>query len=335
MKISASVYSSASSKLPQLINELDEHGIDYFHIDCNDDPLVFNDIKEIRKYSSKPVDLHLITPTPERYYSMIAECGVEYVTFQFEELKRRIDIPTTLSAHLGLAITSETEIKVFDDYSDRFSFVLIMATTPGMSGGVFNKENFKKIREFRKKYPTKQIHVDGGVNAEVSFILRNMGVNAAVVGSYLFKSVPLGKALMNLKMHETNSHYQVRDFMHDTNDIPLVHPNERNIEQVLRSIEEKNMGFTILVDTEGKLDGIISNADIRKGLLKNIKDLNKIDVDTIINRDPVMIAENQTVLEMLKLIKSKQFPISYIPVVNHENVITGCVTFVNLIKGEL
>ena len=31
-----------------------------------------------------------------------------------------------------------------------------------------NKENFKKIRKFRSTYPGKKIHVDGGVNGEVS-----------------------------------------------------------------------------------------------------------------------------------------------------------------------
>ena len=47
-----------------------------------------------------------------------------------------------------------------------------MTTTPGESGGKFNKINFNKIREFRKKFPEKNIHIDGGINDELGFIMR-------------------------------------------------------------------------------------------------------------------------------------------------------------------
>jgi pentose-5-phosphate-3-epimerase len=49
----------------------------------------------------------------------------------------------------------------------------------------FVKTISQRIREFRRRYPSKNIHVDGGVNGEVSFILRNIGVDAAVSGSFL------------------------------------------------------------------------------------------------------------------------------------------------------
>jgi hypothetical protein len=37
---------------------------------------------------------------------------------------------------------------------------------------------------------------------------------------------------------------------------------------------------------------------------------------------------------LLRLIKSKNFPISYLPVVNDQGQISGALTFINLIKGE-
>ena len=92
----------------------------------------------------------------------------------------------------------------------------MMATIPGESGGKFDKSNFTKIREFSQLYPDKKIHVDGGVNAEVSFILRNMGVYLSVSGSYLFNSVSIGSALLNLKLNEVESHFLVKDFMQKT-----------------------------------------------------------------------------------------------------------------------
>ena len=37
MKISASIYSNKTQDLPEVIKDLDEHQIDFFHVDCNDD----------------------------------------------------------------------------------------------------------------------------------------------------------------------------------------------------------------------------------------------------------------------------------------------------------
>ena len=95
------------------------------------------------------------------------------------------------------------------------------------------------------------------------------------------------------------------------------------------------MAFTIVVNDQGQLLGLISNADIRKGLLKHIDDLNQVAVKEIINKTPIVINENKTVMELLKFIKSQKVSINYLPVINTDNVVTGAVSFTNLIKGEL
>lgn len=335
MKISASVYSSKSQSLPEIIKDLDVHGADLFHIDCNDDLSVFDDIAEIKQLSKTPVDLHIISSEPENFYAKAAELNVDYVTFQYENLKEKLTIPSNIKAKLGLAITSETDISVFSDYAKKFDFILFMTTIPGQSGGVFDKSNFKKIREFRQKFPDKNIHVDGGVNGEVSFILRNMGVYASVSGSYLMTSESMGAAMLNLKTHEVDSHFQVKDFMRTVDELPLMKLKQRSVTAILRSIEDYDVGFTILIDENGKLDGIVTNADVRKGLLKHTDNLNNVSVEDITNTNPVTANENFSVMELLRFIKQQSFAISYLPVVDDTNKVTGAVTFFNLIKGEL
>ena len=335
MKISASVYSSTSQALPEIIRDLDVHGADLFHIDCNDDIRVFDDIAEIKKLSKTPVDLHIISADPEKYFAKAAELDVDYLTFQYENLKTRLNVPDNIKAKLGLAITSATDISVFADYAGQFDFILFMTTTPGQSGGVFDKANFKKIHEFRQRFPNKNIHVDGGVNGEVSFILRNMGVYSSVSGSYLMNSESMGAAMLNLKTHEVDSHFQVKDFMRTVDELPLLKKKDRSVTSILRSIEEYDVGFTILIDDDGKLEGIVTNADVRKGLLKHTDDLNKVSVADITNANPVKANENFSVMELLRFIKQQSFAISYLPVVDDTNKVTGAVTFFNLIKGEL
>ena len=335
MKISASVYSSKSQSLPEIVNDLDVHGADLFHIDCNDDLSVFDDIAEIKQLSKTPVDLHIISSEPEKFFAKVEELNVDYVTFQYENLKGDLIVPESIKAKLGLAIMSDTDNSVFEQYADKFDFILFMTTTPGQSGGVFDKTNFKKIRQFRKQFPDKRIHVDGGVNGEVSFILRNMGVYASVSGSYLMTSESMGAAMLNLKTHEVDSHFQVKDFMRTADELPLLKFADRSVMGILRSIEDYDVGFTILIDENGKLDGIVTNADVRKGLLKHTDNLNDVSVADITNTNPVTANENFSVMELLRFIKQQSFAISYLPVVDDTNKVTGAVTFFNLIKGEL
>ena len=335
MKISASVYSSKSQSLPEIIKDLDTYGADLFHIDCNDDLSVFDDIAEIKQLSTTPVDLHIISSEPEKFFSKIEALNIDYVTFQYESLKGKLTIPASISAKLGLAITSETDISAFADYAAQFDFILFMTTTPGQSGGVFDKRTFKKIRQFRQQFPDKNIHVDGGVNGEVSFILRNMGVYASVSGSYLMNSESMGAAMLNLKTHEVDSHFQVKDFMREADELSLLKSRDRSVNSILQSIEDDDVGFTILIDDNGKLEGIVTNADVRKGLLKHTDNLNDVSVADITNTNPVTANENFSVMELLRFIKQQRFAISYLPVVDDTNKVTGAVTFFNLIKGEL
>lgn len=235
MKISASIYSTTAD-LKKVVCDLDNHRIDMFHVDCNDDTNVFDDIKNIRKWSKTPIDLHIISKTPEKYFPLLEKNPCDFITFQHEDLIDKLEIPSYIKGKLGLAITAASEIDAFEQYAERFDFILMMATIPGKSGGAFNKDIFRKIRLFKKRFPEKRIHVDGGVNGEVSFILRNMGIYASVSGSFLFNAESLGFALLNLKTLENESHFQVKDFMMSGDEVPFLTPENRSFENVFRNI---------------------------------------------------------------------------------------------------
>ena len=90
----------------------------------------------------------------------------------------------------------------------------------------------------------------------------------------------------------------------------------------------------MLVDDAGKLIGLISNADIRKGLIRKIDNLSDIKVSDVINHSPLKIRSSFTISEMLTFVKNLRIPILYLPVVNNDNVLEGALAFNNLIKGE-
>ena len=333
MKISASLYSNKDKPRAELIAELDRCNIDYFHIDCNNDPSVFKDIKEIRKISKTPIDLHIITDQPSRYLDLLRDTPVERVCFQYENLREKLVLPTSEKTSFGLALISETEIDVFEDYKDACEFVLIMTTTPGQSGGKFRPANFQKIRKFRNRFPGKEIEVDGGVNDEIGFILRMLGVQSVVSGSYLVNHESIPEALLHLRSSVIHSEFRVRDFMIEKDNAPVV-SLDSSVHRIIQTIDNYKMGFAIIEDDEGKLVGISSNADVRKGLLRKFEDLNELSVEDILNDNPAKISEDATISEMLDLIHTMKFLISYLPVINQEGMLTGAVSFINLIRSE-
>ena len=335
MKISASIYSSQSEDLNKLVRELDAYQSDFFHIDCNDNPSVFDDIRKIKTYSNTPIDLHLITENPQKYFEQIKELNIASLTLQYEALTKDFILPEDLGCEFGIAITTDTDISVFEKYADYANHILFMATTPGVSGESFKQKNFRKIRDFRTKFPGKHIHVDGGINAELSFILRNMGVYQVVVGSYLLRQEFIGSAMMKLRSDSVASAYKVRDFMLEYDEIPIIKATEFQVFDMLKIVEEYKMGFVNIVDENKKLRGIISNADIRKALIKKWKDLDKINLNDIINSNPAIIREDNTISDLLIYIKSLSFPVLFLPVVDKNGILRGTIKFNNLIRGEL
>ena len=122
--------------------------------------------------------------------------------------------------------------------------------------------------------------------------------------------------------------------MMERDEIPLLSSNGLQLPAILQSIEDFGMGFTLLEDQDQHIAGIVSNADVRKGLLKHLSDLNRVSLTDVINPHPVYAREEDTVADLLNRIKSCPFPIGYLPVLDQQDRISGALQFNNLIKGE-
>lgn len=309
--------------------------VDYFHVDCNDDLSVFDDVERLASLSQTPVDIHIISETPDDFIPAIEKLRPQRVCFQYELLPSDFSFPKIDGVRFGLAVRTETPIDVFQSFESVCEFLLVMATTPGQSGGKFDPINFKKIRDFMRLYPNKEVEVDGGVNDEVSFILRNYGVPVAVVGSFLMKHEVQGRALSLLKHEHTESHYKVCDMMIVRENLPVLNISTASFQSILECNEAHFMGYVLFEDNEDNFAGISTNADVRKGLLKYKTDFNAIKPSDIINPSPISVKDQQTITEMFQLLRSKKQTISYLPVVDNQNHLVGAVNFNTLIKGEL
>ena len=161
-----------------------------------------------------------------------------------------------------------------------------------------------------------------------------MGVNVVVIGSYLFHNNFIGSALLQLKSDDIEGHYRVKDFMLDIEETPVLKGDEVIFYDVLRSIDDFKMGFTALVNEDDILQGIITNADIRKSLIRNYDNIVNVSVDDMLNRDPAYVYDYETVTDILAYIKNLEFPVLFMPVVDEKKKLVGAIKFNNLIKGE-
>jgi CBS domain-containing protein len=161
-----------------------------------------------------------------------------------------------------------------------------------------------------------------------------MGVSAVVSGSYLLNGTSIPAALLRLKTEATTSAYRVEDFMLDLTQTPLLLEKEANLPRALAVVENFRHGLAIVVDEKRVLQGIITNADIRRGLLRNLTDFNQVGLPDMLNPNPAFAYADMTVTELLKMIRQTPFPVNYLPVLNQEKQVAGLLTFNDLIKGE-
>lgn len=331
MKISASIYSDKQRALNETIADLIAHQMDVFHVDCNDDLAVFEDIAYIQSISSIPIDLHIITESPEKYFELLLKYQVDYVTFQLEPLKSKLEWPEGLRSKKGIAIVTPTPVEAVIPYTD-LDFLLIMATIPGQSGGVFDAVNFKKIRTTQRLFPNLAVHVDGGVNGEVSFVLRNMGVALSVSGSFLFKAPSIGQAMLELTKRSVHSSFTLEEFMIPLDETPTVSENA-SFQHTIEAVEAGKIGSVLVLSENGDLDGLVSNADIRKALIRHGAACFQLTARQIMNPTPFCQDAKQTASGLIAEVQKLPFIVNLVPVVEHKKA-RGIITFIQLIKGE-
>lgn len=333
MKISASLYSGVTERFQENAKYLESIGVDMYHIDCNDRMEVFEDIRWLKSHFRAPIDLHIVSTRPSVYTQAVLSSGVQYVTYQIEQIPDNFEFPRHENLKVGLALVSDTPLEALAAYVSSIDFILIMTTVPGQSGGVFSKDNFQRIRRCGQMYPGVPIHVDGGVNDEVSFVLRNLGVSVAVSGSFLMKN-DQALALSKMKHGITGSSFHVKDMMMPTQELPVLDSANTSLQEILVKIEEYKLGFCLFCDEEGRFQGICSHADLRKGLIKNLPNLNATSPGDIINPNCITVQEDHSIAEMLGVIARSKSPLLFVPVLSSDARLSGAVMFNQLIKGE-
>ena len=197
---SPSILSADFSQLGSEIKKLEQGGADLIHVDVMDGHFVPNltigppVIKNLRKYTKLPFDVHLMISPVHKYIENYAEAGADIITIHPEatdNLKESINLIKKFGKKVGVSLNPKTEIKTLIDEIENIDLVLVMSVNPGFGGQKFMPEVLDKIKELKKIKDESKYHfdieVDGGINFSNSKIVLEAGANILVSGTTVFK----------------------------------------------------------------------------------------------------------------------------------------------------
>ena len=210
-KILPSILSANFANLERDIKELENIGIDMFHIDVMDGNFVpnisfgFPIIEAIRPKTDKVFDCHLMIANPENYVEQFCKVGCDMVSFHIEATNhadRLIQVIKDNGKKAGIVLNPQTSLESIKYLLPKVDYVLIMTVNPGFGGQKFIPEMLEKIEELAKIREEKNynflIEVDGGINVETSKACRDKGADILVCGSFLFGASDKEKTLGEL-----------------------------------------------------------------------------------------------------------------------------------------
>ena len=123
----------------------------------------------------------------------------------------------------------------------------------------------------------------------------------------------------------------VGNIMHKGDENPLVSA-ETTVQEALFVITDKGLGAVSVVDESGKMLGVLTDGDIRRGLSKGVDFLQRSVAD-LMTKAPKYITADKLAAQALHLMESNQpKPITVLPVVDEDMVVVGLLHMTDLVR---
>lgn len=196
-KISPSLMCADLFRLGDTLRIFEENDIEYLHVDIMDGHFVPNFTlgtdfcRTLKKRTSIPLDIHLMTEKPEEMLSWFDFGENDIVSVHYEasvHLQKALTEIRKRGARPFVALNPATSPDVLDYVLDDIDGVVVMAVNPGFAGQKLIPSAIEKIRYLRRKldesgHPGISIEVDGNVSFENAVRMKQAGADIFVAGT--------------------------------------------------------------------------------------------------------------------------------------------------------
>ncbi|TVR62662.1 MAG: ribulose-phosphate 3-epimerase [Gemmatimonadales bacterium] len=199
--IAPSILSADFGRLAAQVQEAEEVGADWIHVDVMDGRFVPNltigpgVTAAVRKATSLPVDVHLMIVEPERLIPSFAAAGADRITVHQEvcpHLHRVVEGIREAGASPGVAINPSTPVESLREVAGLLDLILVMTVNPGFGGQRFiggSLDKLLRLGEALDRWGVQDrpvIQVDGGIDALTAPQVVGAGAQVLVAGSALY-----------------------------------------------------------------------------------------------------------------------------------------------------
>ena len=201
-KLAPSILSADFTDLKTALNQCEEGGAHWVHVDVMDNQFVPNltigppVVKSIRPKTEKFIDVHMMVIEPEKLVEPFARAGADNITFHIEaadEPDSVIDLIKSCGCKAGVSIKPKTPLQDIIPILDKVDVILVMSVDPGIGGQGFLPGSSERVSKIKKLLVNNclnrvLIEVDGGVKLHNAKEVIEAGADVLVAGSEVFNS---------------------------------------------------------------------------------------------------------------------------------------------------
>lgn len=213
-ELTASMMCANFGNLEKEVRDLEEGGIDSFHIDIMDGRYVpnfamsLNDMKYIARATTKPLDVHLMIEHPCNHIDIFLENlrkGDTVYIHPEAEYHPSTTLQKIINAGMipGIAINPGTSVETVMEMLRIVKKVLVMSVNPGNAGQMYLPYVGKKYTKLLslKEEMDFELYWDGACSAEKILEFAPKGVKGFVLGTTLLfgKDKPYGEVLNDIR----------------------------------------------------------------------------------------------------------------------------------------
>jgi ribulose-phosphate 3-epimerase len=197
--IAPSILSADLAHLADEIQQVEQAGADWIHVDVMDGRFVPNItlgpvvVQALRRATTLPLDVHLMIVEPERYVEAFAEAGADIISVHAEastHLQRTLAEIRRLGKRAGVVLNPHTPEAHVEYVLEDVDLILVMSVNPGFGGQRFLPSVLPKIAALRKMIDRAglkiDLEVDGGVAPDTASSVVEAGARVLVAGSAVF-----------------------------------------------------------------------------------------------------------------------------------------------------